>query len=264
MADFTGQVVWVTGASSGIGEALAYELARSGATLILSARRGELLEAVERRCAGAGSHLVLPFDITLVDDFSKHVDQVLRRFGRVDMLINNAGVSQRSLVQETALRVDRQIFETDFFGPVALVKAVLPHMLARGRGHLVVVSSIAGLVATPMRSTYSSAKAAVIAFHDSLRAETSEAGLTVSVLCPGFVATNIANAALIGDGTSSAGKHPLPENAMSAETFAYRAVSALAARQELVVIAGKERLLWWLSRVSPWLASKLLLRVKVV
>ncbi|MDB4989465.1 MAG: dependent epimerase/dehydratase family [Myxococcaceae bacterium] len=264
MTDFAGQVVWITGASSGIGEALAYEFARAGATLILSARRTELLEAVQCRCERPEAHLVLPFDMTQVDELPRQVDHVLRRFGRIDLLINNAGVSQRSLVQETALRVDRQIFETDFFAPVALVKAVLPHMLARGRGHVVVVSSIAGLVATPMRSSYSAAKAAIIAFHDSLRAETAEAGLNVSVLCPGFVATNIASAALTGDGSLSAGKHPLPKNAMSAQLFAHKAVSALASRQELIVIAGRERVLWWLSRISPYLASRLLLKVKVV
>jgi short-subunit dehydrogenase len=197
-------------------------------------------------------------------DFPTHVDHVLRVHGKVDLLINNAGVSQRSLVQETALHVDRQLFETDYFAPVALVKAVLPHMLARGRGHLVVVSSVAGLVATPMRSSYSAAKAGIIAFHDALRAETAEAGLVVSVLCPGFVKTNIGNAALTGDGSTSDGRHPVPDSAMSAETFARKAVAALGAQQELIVIAGKERLLWWLSRVSPWLASRLLLKVKVV
>lgn len=264
MTDFAGKVVWITGASSGIGEALVYELARAGATVVLSARRREALESVRQRAVRPDDHHVLPFDMTQLDDMPQHVDQVLQKLGRIDMLINNAGVSQRSLVQETALKVDRQIFETDFFGPVALVKAVLPHMLARGRGHLVVVSSLAGLHATPMRSAYSAAKAAIIAFHDALRAETTAAGLTVSVVCPGFVATEIGNAALVGDGSPSAGRHPIPESSMSAAKFAEKAVAALAARQGLIVIAGKERVLWWLARISPYLASKLLLRVKVV
>jgi dehydrogenase/reductase SDR family protein 7B len=264
MADYSGQIVWITGASSGIGEALVYEFARAGATVVLSARRKDVLEAVRLRAARPEAHLVLPLDMTQVDELPRQVEQVLRQFGRIDMLINNAGVSQRSLAQETALRVDRQIFETDFFGPVALVKAVLPHMLARGRGHLVVVSSVAGLVATPMRSAYSSAKAAVIAFHDSLRAETAEAGLVVSVLCPGFVKTEVGNASLTGDGSASAGRHPITQSAMSPEKFAQKAIARLAAEEQLIVIAGKERMLWWLSRFSPYLASRLLLRVKVV
>lgn len=264
MKDFAGQVVWITGASSGIGEALAYAFARAGAQLVLSARRADALEAVRARCERPEAHLVLPFDITKVDEHTGHVDQVLRRFGQVDLLINNAGVSQRSLVKDTALHVDRLLFETDYFGPVALVKAVLPHMLTRGRGHLAVVSSVAGLVATPMRSSYSAAKAAIIAFHDALRAELAGTGLKVSVLCPGFVATNVAEAALTGDGTPAAGKHRQPKYAMSSETFAHKALASLARGEELAVIARRERLLWWIARASPWAAARILPRVQVV
>lgn len=264
MASFAGRVVWLTGASSGIGEALAYELAKQGATLVLSARRRDQLERVRQRAERSDAHLVLPFDITQIEAFPDHVELVLQKFGRIDVLINNAGVSQRALIKDTQLRVDRQIFETDYFGPVALIKAVLPHMLARGDGHLVVVSSLAGLVATPMRSAYSSAKAAINAFHEALRAETAAQGLKVSVVCPGYVATEIGNAALVGDGTTSAGRHPIPANSMPADVFARRMVAALAEERQLIVIAGKERALWWLSRVSPYLASKLLLRVKVI
>lgn len=263
MASFAGRVVWVTGASSGIGEALVYELAKQGAMLVLSARRPEQLERVRQRAERPDEHLVLPFDITQIDAFPAHVAQVLQRFGQIDVLINNAGVSQRALVKDTALHVDRKIFETDFFGPVALTKAVLPHMLARGHGHLVVVSSVAGLVATPLRSAYSSAKAAIMAFHDALRAETAAQGLKVSVICPGYIATEIGHSALVGDGTTSAGRHPIPEDSMPADVFARRAVVALAAEQQLIVIAGKERVLWWLSRASPYLASRLLLRLQI-
>jgi short-subunit dehydrogenase len=264
MGELAEQVVWVTGASSGIGEALAYQLARQGAKLVLSARRAERLEAVRARCERPDAHHVLPFDMTDIGELPRCVEQVLARFGQIDMLINNAGVSQRSLVVETALSVDRQIFETDYFAPVALLKAVLPHMLARGRGHLVVVSSIAGLVATPYRSSYSSAKAAIRAFHDALRVETRAAGITVSVVCPGFVNTEIADMALVGDGSPSAGRHPLPRSAMSADDFALKAVRALCAKRELIVIAGYERAIWWLARISPSAASRVLQRVKVV
>jgi short-subunit dehydrogenase len=264
MKDLTGKVVWITGASSGIGEALAYELARQGAILVLSARRVEALEGVRSRCERAAAHKVVPFDITYVDSHQAVVSSVLEQVGRIDMLINNAGVSQRSLVLDTALAVDRQIFETDYFGPIALLKAVLPHMLARKSGHIVAVSSLAGLVATPYRSAYSSAKAALLAFHDALRAETRKSGLKVSVVCPGFVATSIADSALVGDGTASAGRHPLPKSAMPAQVFAQKAVAALRLEQELIVVAGRERMLWWLSRVSPRAAALALSRVKVV
>lgn len=264
MKDLAGKVVWITGASSGIGEALAYEFARQGATLVLSARRVEALEAVRARCERSDAHLVLPFDITYVDSHASLVAEVLEKRGRIDMLVNNAGVSQRSLVLDTALSVDRQIFETDYFAPVSLLKAVLPHFIAQKRGHVVAISSLAGLVATPYRSAYSSAKAALLAFHDALRAETRASGLKVSVVCPGFVATAIADAALVGDGTPSAGRHPLPKSAMPADVFAQKAVAALKLEQELIVVAGRERMLWWLSRVSPRAASLALSRVKVV
>jgi len=264
MKDYAEQVVWITGASSGIGEALAYELARKGASLVLSGRRVAALEAVRARCERPEAHWTLPFDMTDIDSLPERVAEVLARSGRIDMLINNAGVSQRSLVQDTQLSVDRQIFEADYFGPVALLKAVLPHMLANKSGHLVAVSSLAGLVATPYRSAYSSAKAALIAFHDALRAETADKGIKVTVLCPGFVATNIADSALVGDGSASAGRHPLPKSAMSPDTFARKAVEGLQSDRGLVVVAGRERLLWWLARVSPRAASLALKRVRVV
>jgi dehydrogenase/reductase SDR family member 7B len=264
MRDYRESVVWITGASSGIGEALAYELAERGARLVLSARRAGKLEAVRARCANPLSHMVLPFDLTDHAALATRVARVLAERGRVDMLINNAGVSQRALAQETLLSVDRQIFETDYFAPVALVKAVLPSMIARRAGHLVAVSSVAGLVATPYRSSYSAAKAALHAFHDALRVETHEAGLKVSVLCPGFVATNIANAALVGDGSASAGRHEVPSSAMTAQLFARKAAAALAREEELIVLAGKEQLIWWLARLSPRAAGIALRHVKVV
>lgn len=261
---FAGKVVWITGASSGIGEALAYRLARDGANLVLSARRVERLEAVRAGCERPGSHLVLPFDITDIEQLDSLLARVIDRFGRIDMLINNAGVSQRALVRETALAVDRRLFETDYFAPIALVKAVLPRMLAQRSGHIVAVSSVAGLVATPYRSSYSAAKAALLAFHDALRAETRSAGIAVSVVCPGFVATEIADSALLGDGRASAGRHPQPKRAMTPAQFAERAVRGLRLRKELIVVAGYERALWWIARASPRLASKIVARVKVV
>jgi len=198
---FRHRVVWITGASSGIGEALAYEFAKQGARLVLSARRQDVLENVRLRCQSPEKHLVLAFDITNISQFKQLVAQVEQDFGAIDMLINNAGVSQRSLAKETLLSVDRQLMEVDYFAPVALTKEVLPYMLARKKGRLVAVSSIAGLVATPMRSTYAAAKHAIRAFYDALRAEIYKDGIYVSVIYPGFVNTQLSYAALTGDGS---------------------------------------------------------------
>jgi dehydrogenase/reductase SDR family protein 7B len=136
-------------------------------------------------------------------------------------------------------------------------------MLERGSGHLVAVSSVAGLVATPYRSSYSAAKAAILAFHDSLRAENHGAGLKISVVCPGFVRSNVANAAFTGDGSAAAGRFPQNEAAMPAAEFARRMANALEREQQLIVIAGKEALVWWINRISPSLAAQVMRRVKV-
>jgi dehydrogenase/reductase SDR family protein 7B len=264
MNDFENKVIWITGASSGIGEAMAHELARRGARLVLSARRADVLEAVRLRCDRPDKHLVLPMDMTDPGQFRTQTEVVLSTFGHIDMLINNAGVSQRSLVKDTPIEVDRQIMELDFFGPVALAKTVLPHMLARGTGHLVAVSSVVGLVATPYRSAYASAKHAIIGFHDALRAEVNAAGLKVSVLCPGFVRTNVSLSALTSDGTPHGKVDAQQDKAMSAEVFARKAVDGLARGQGRIVIAGKERLAVYLGRLSPALLERVVRKVSVV
>lgn len=264
MKDFQNKVIWITGASSGIGEAMAYELARRGAVLILSARRADVLAAVKARCERPGEHLVLPMDMTDQSRFREQTAVVLSAYGHIDMLVNNAGVSQRALVKDTSIEVDRQIMELDFFGPIALTKVVLPHMLARGSGHLVAVSSVVGLVATPYRSAYASAKHAIIGFHDALRAEVHAAGLKVSVLCPGFVRTNVSLSALTSDGTPHGKIDAQQDQAMSAEVFARKAVDGLARGKGRIVIAGKERLAVYLGRLSPALLERLVRRVSVV
>jgi dehydrogenase/reductase SDR family protein 7B len=264
MNDFQNKVIWITGASSGIGEAMAYELARRGALLVLSARRADVLEAVKSRCQRADKHLVLPMDMTDQSSFFDKTAEVLSAHGRIDMLINNAGVSQRGLAKDTAVAVDRQIMEVDYFGPVALAKSVLPHMLARHSGHLVAVSSVLGLVATPHRSAYAAAKHAIIGFHDALRAEVHDAGLKVSVLCPGFVRTNVSLSALTSDGTPHGKVDAQQTTAMSAEAFALKAVDGLARGKGRIVVAGKERLAVYLGRLSPTLLERVIRKVSVL
>ena len=263
MNTYRDKVVWITGASSGIGEALAYELGRHGARLVLSSRRAEVLEGVRARCSRPHEHLVLPLDMTQIDSFDEAIRTVLAHFGRIDMLINNAGVSQRSLVKDTVLAVDRRIMELDFFGPVALVKAVLPHMLARGAGHIVAVSSVVGLVATPYRSAYAAAKHAIVGFHDSLRAEVHAAGLKVSVLCPGFVRTNVTRAALTGDGTAHDRMDGMHDASMSAPEFAVAAARELARGRGRIVIARREKWAVYLGRLSPALLERVIRQARV-
>ncbi|HEX4870458.1 MAG TPA: SDR family oxidoreductase [Moraxellaceae bacterium] len=257
------KVVWITGASSGIGEGLAHEFARQGARLVLSARRADALEAVRQACAQPERHLVLPMDMTDIDRLPVLVGDVLAKFGRIDVLVNNAGISQRSLVKDTALAVDRQIMEVDFFAPVALTKAVLPHMLRAGQGQLVAVSSVVGLVATPYRSAYAAAKHAIRGFYDALRAEVHDAGIQVAVIYPGFVRTNVSRAALTGDGARHGQLDDKIASAMLPDAFAARAVAALGRGEEQILIAGREKVAVWLGRLSPALLAKVIRRLKV-
>ena len=262
---FNNKVVWITGASSGIGEALAYEFAQQGARLVLSARRTDVLEQVKAKCKNPSQHLVLPMDMTDPNRFAELVLHVESHFGAVDMLINNAGVSQRALVKDTILSVDRTLMEVDYFGPVALTKILLPYMLARNSGRLVAVSSIAGLVATPYRSSYAAAKHALRAFYDSMRAEIHDSGVRVSVVYPGFVKTAISLSALVGDGTTQNKMDDAQDAGMSAEEFAKQTVKALAKGQDHIVIGGvKEKLAVYVDRLSPDLRHWLMRRVKVV
>ncbi|MBT8060395.1 MAG: SDR family oxidoreductase [Gammaproteobacteria bacterium] len=202
---FRDQVVWITGASSGIGEALALQFAAEGARLVLSARRQAELDRVRDRCTGSGLStdrvLVLPLDVTDHDAMPGAVQSVLNAFGRIDMLINNAGISQRSKCVDTDLSVYRTILEVDVLGQIALTKAVLPVMLEQGSGHLAVTSSVAGKIGAPLRTGYCAAKHAMMGFFDALRAETAADGLRVTTITPGYIRTNVSANALNGDGS---------------------------------------------------------------
>jgi NADP-dependent 3-hydroxy acid dehydrogenase YdfG len=202
---FKDQIIWITGASSGIGEALALQFANEGAKLVLSARRQDELERVRELCLGrgldAGNVLVVPLDVTDHGAMPAAVETVLDAFGRIDMLINNAGISQRSKCIDTEMAVYRTIMEVDVLGQIAMTKAVLPQMLKQGSGHLAVTSSVAGKIGAPLRTGYCAAKHAMMGFFDALRAETAADGLRVTTITPGYIQTNVSVNALNGDGS---------------------------------------------------------------
>lgn len=249
MGEFSGKVVWITGASSGIGEGLAYELARRGAVLVLSARREDLLEQVRRRCERAEQHMVMPLDLTATETLATATATVLERYGHVDVLVNNGGISQRGTVAETALDVDRRIMEVNYMGTVALTKAVLPSMLERGRGQIVVISSLMGKIGTPLRSAYAASKHALQGFFDCLRAEVHDRGVHVSVISPGFVRTEITKNALTADGSKYDEIGAAQSKAMSPEQFASRCADAIARRTSDAMIGGPEV---WAARLKPF------------
>jgi dehydrogenase/reductase SDR family protein 7B len=253
---FRDKVVWVTGASSGIGEATAMAFSREGAKLVLSSRNGAELERVRKACDGEG-HLVLPLDLMRYDSLADATSQVLRHFDHVDVLVHSGGVSQRSLAADTDLATDRAIMDLNFFGTVALTKAVLPSMLARKSGHIVPISSVVGYVGTPLRSTYAASKHALHGFFDSLRAEVAKDGIVVTIICPGYVRTNVSRNALTGNGSAFGSMDDTHERAMRPEECARRIVDAVARRKEELVVGGMETWAVPLKRFIPRLVSRM-------
>ncbi len=199
---FNGAVVWITGASSGIGEELARQAAAKGAKLVLSARRQGELDRVREAClaAGAPDALVLPLDMLAYDAMANRTRTVVDHFGRIDLLVNNAGMSQRSFCVDTSFDVYRQMMDVNVLGQIALTQAVLPVMLEQGSGHIAVTASVAGKVGAPLRTGYCAAKHAVMGFFDALRTEVAADGIAVTTITPGFIRTNVARNALTGDG----------------------------------------------------------------
>jgi short-subunit dehydrogenase len=263
---FNNQVVWITGASSGIGEALALGFAREGARLILSSRRPAELERVRAACLQPESHLILPLDLTQGATFPDAVSEVLQRFGRVDVLVNNGGVSQRGLAIETALEVERALMEVNYFGAVGLTKAVLPHMLTRRGGHIVIVSSVMGYLGTPGRSTYAAAKHALHGYFDSLRAEVWREGIKVTLTCPGYVKTHVSANAFDAQGARHAVTDPTHERGIAPERCARAIIHAVARGREEATfgMGGPEVFAIYLKRWLPWLVSRVVRRMKFV
>jgi dehydrogenase/reductase SDR family protein 7 len=211
-------VVWITGASAGIGEAIAKQYISQGKKLVLSARREEELQRVKSACIELGGQpddiLVLPLDVTEHDVMAEKVQAVIRQFGSIDVLINNAGISQRSKCLDTDLDVYKTLLDVDVLGQIALTKAVLPIMVKQKSGHIAVTSSVAGKVGVKWRTGYCAAKHAVMGFFDALRAEVAEYGIQVSTITPGFIKTDIARNAVVEDGCKFKGEDSNIENGM--------------------------------------------------
>jgi dehydrogenase/reductase SDR family protein 7B len=265
MTSFKGKIVWITGASSGIGEALVKTLAKEGALLVLSSRREEELRRVQQSCGLTDdTSLILPLDLENLDDTNRLIQCVISRFGAVDILINNGGVSQRSFAKDTPLQVDRRLMEVDYFGPVALTKSVLPFMIRRKQGQIVVISSVSGKFGFFLRSSYSSAKHALHGFFESLRMELFEDNIEVLLVCPGRISTNISINALTADGKQYNRMSAGQAQGMSAALCAKKIIHAMRQRkQEVIIGSAKEVFAVKLKRFFPVFFSSMIRKQKI-
>ncbi|MFM5953883.1 MAG: SDR family NAD(P)-dependent oxidoreductase [Novosphingobium sp.] len=236
---FAGQAAWITGASSGIGAALARVLAKQGARVVLSGRNVDALEAVAADC---GEALVLPFETTDYAALPGAVAAARDWSGGIDLLVNNAGISQRSLAQETDFAVYEKIVAVDLLAPIALTQAVLPGMVARQTGRIANISSIAGKVGVPMRTAYCAAKFGLAGYGDALRAEVHHLGIQVHNIFPGSIATDVSRNSLTSDGSRRGVSDKVIDNGIAPDVAAQQMVDEmLAGHREIIVADGAER-----------------------
>ena len=261
---FQNKVVWITGASSGIGESLSYAFAEKGAQLILSSRNEAELERVKSNCSGKASKIVIvPMDVSIHEQVFRTAESVLGEVGNVDILINNAGVSQRGLAKDTDFSVDRRIMDIDYFGTIALTKAVLPAMLKAQKGHIVVMTSVTGLVGIPGRSTYSAAKHALHGYFDALRAEIWRDNIKVLLVVPGYIKTNISFNALTETGQPQNKMDDGQANGIMPEVLAQKILHAIeSGKIELHVAGFRETLAIYVKRFFPSLFAKIVRKAK--
>jgi len=252
---FTGKVVWITGASSGIGRALAFAFDRAGAKLILSARDSRSLEPVRQACRAPAEVHLLPFDLAALDTIPQHAEQALGLWGHIDYMVHNAGVALRDRMVDTPLRLDQQVMATNYFGPVALTKALLPSMLQRQSGCFVVVSSLSGKYGVPQLSSYAAAKHALHGCFESLRAEVHDRHIQVTIVIPGIIRTPIIQHALTGSGAAYGKALPAYQRGMDPDVCAARILRAVARRKEEALIGGWELASVYVKRFFPTLLS---------
>lgn len=257
------KTIWITGASSGIGKAIACQYATQQTNLILSSRDESALCQVREACVSLGAEendiFILPFDVT-DESVIDQITETARKFtGRIDLLINNAGISQRSTLLNTHMSTYRKLFDIDVFAPMALTKAVLPFMIEQGAGHIAVTASVAGKFGVPFRTGYSAAKHAVMGFFDALRTEVAQYNIFVTTFTPGYIKTNISRNAISGDGSVFGKSDEAIDNGMPVDDCAKTIVAGLeSGKKEIAVGNGIEMKVLWLKRLFPNLVFKLM------
>jgi short-subunit dehydrogenase len=261
---FSGKTAWVIGASSGIGAELCRQLAENGAKVILSARNEEKLNEVKNSLTNSQIHLVYPIDLENSGNVLTIVTDIVKEVGEVHFLFNNGGLSQRATAFETQIEVDRKIMEINYFGNIAVTKAILPHMRRQGGGKIIVISSIAGKFGFFLRSAYSASKHALHGFYESLRLEEEEHNIQVNIICPGKINTDISKHALTNDGNTHGVMDHNQETGMSVERCVSKILSAVQKNKREKLIGGKEIIAVYIKRFMPNLFHRIIKKQSAV
>jgi len=260
---FKNKTVWIIGASSGIGKALAIDFAKLKTNLVISSRKVSELEKVKTKCLKYTENCsVIPLDLEKNDNYKHKVDEVIQKYKSIDYLIVNGGVSQRSLASETPISIDRRLMEINYFGNISITKAVLPHMIKQQSGHIVTVSSISGKFGFPLRSAYSAAKHALHGFYETLRFEHKKDNINVTIVIPGRIKTKVSLNALDKEGKAHGKMDPGQDTGMSAEECSKQMIKAIQKDKKEVLIGGKELMMVRFKRFLPFLFYKIVGKVK--
>lgn len=263
MANFKNKTVWITGASSGIGESLAEEFAREGARVIISSHEATELERVRKKLEPISKEVFpVVFNLANPDEVKSTAEKVLKEYRRVDVLMNNGGISQRSTVIDTPIEIDRRIMEIDFFSGVILTKVLLPKMIENGYGQFGVTSSISGKFGFPLRSAYGAAKHALFGFYGSLRAENSSKGIKVTIFSPGRVKTKISIHALEKDGKEHGKMDSGQAKGIPPKKCARKMIRAMKRGRKDVLIGGVELVMVWIHKYCKWLFYRIVGKIK--
>ena len=260
---FSGKYAWITGASSGIGEALVYEFVKRGATVIISSNDPQGLERVKASCNERSSRVIcVSFDLSDTSGITSLVEQQMKIAGRLDYLLNIGGISQRARIDETPLWLDRKIFEINYFGTIAFTKAVLPYMISQKSGHIVATSSISGRFGFPLRSAYSASKQALHGFFETLYLENKKNNLRTSVLIPGRVRTNISFHALDAKGKEHGKMDEGLSKGMTPEKAAQIILKGILRNRREILVGRGELVMLYIRRICPWLFFRIADKLK--
>jgi dehydrogenase/reductase SDR family member 7B len=256
--------IWITGASSGIGEALAYEYAKAGAVLILSARSEEGLNRVRSACEHAEQHSVVPLDLEQYQGLEEKAVAVWEQHGPIDIIIHNGGQGQKYLVVDSSLELDKKIMDVNFFGAIALTRPILKRMIERNSGQIAVVSSMLGLYGIQTRAAYSASKHAIKAYFESLRNELYQTNIKITLIFPGYVNTHLTENALVADGNIYGSNDRFHKHGISSESCAKKIIKAVNNKKAVLMVGGaKERFGAFMARFFPGLFRLISPRLKV-